>query len=302
MNEGEYMGRLILSGDVLKNALGEKGDEKSCDYSDSEGLLVCGKCNTRKQKDVKVPTSFKKSGVWRVPVPCLCRLEEIKLEEERRQKMEFEFKMQSLQRDGITDTKYLDFTFEQDDGRDSKVSDVCKKYVEKWDDMRADNIGMLLYGDVGAGKSFMACCIANALLKRLVSVSVTNFPRLLDSIQKDMFRNNKNSNDDVQQSIADRLQKYSLLVIDDLGVERDTSYSIEQIFNIIDTRSRSGKPTIITTNLSMNDIKNPVSLAHKRIYDRILEMCPILLKFEGESRRIEKAANKREKARRLLGL
>ena len=99
-----------------------------------------------------------------------------------------------------------------------------------------------------------------------------------------------------------RLQHYSLLVIDDLGVERDTSYSVEQVYNVVDTRAGSGKPVIITTNLSLKDLENPPSLAYKRIYDRVLEMCPIRLKMVGASRRTANATDRRDAARRILGL
>lgn len=94
----------------------------------------------------------------------------------------------------------------------------------------------------------------------------------------------------------------TFLVTDDLGVERDTSYSVEQVFNVIDARSRTGKPLIVTTNLSLADLQNPSSLGYARIYDRILEMCPIRLKLAGDSRRTQNAQERRDKAKRLLGL
>lgn len=59
---------------------------------------------------------------------------------------------------------------------------------------------------------------------------------------------------------------------------------------------------IITTNLSMKDLENPPSLSYKRIYDRVLEMCPIRLKMVGESRRASNASDRRDAARRILGL
>ena len=67
-------------------------------------------------------------------------------------------------------------------------------------------------------------------------------------------------------------------IIDDLGVERSTEYAMEQMFFVIDSRYRSRRPMIITTNLKLSELKNPPDLAHARIYDRILERCaPILL-------------------------
>ena len=263
------------------------------DYTDEDGFLCCGKCHTRKQIDVPFPAA---SGtrMERVGVQCECERKRSEAERDAQERADFNARMERLRRDGITDPAYLRYTFDQDDRRNPAVSDVCQRYVENWRDMKADNIGILFYGDVGTGKSFLACAIANALLEKLVSVSVTNFPRILNTLQ--------GSFDDERQRRIDRLQSYSLLVIDDLGVERDTAYSVEQVYNVIDTRARSGKPLIVTTNLSMKDLQNPPSLAYKRIYDRVLEMCPIRLKLAGASRRVENANSRKDRARRLLGL
>lgn len=265
------------------------------DYYDDEGFLCCGKCHTRKQTEVTTPAfGDHPERKARFGVPCQCEEAEIEKRERERERKDFEQRMEALRRDGITDPAYLRYTFAQDDRRNPDVTDVCLRYVQNWKEMKAENIGILFYGDVGTGKSFLACAIANALLGRLVSVSVTNFPRLLNAIQGTF--------DEERQRRIDSLQRYSLLVIDDLGVERDTAFSVEQVYNVIDTRARSGKPVIITTNLSMKDLQNPPSLAYKRIYDRVLEMCPIRLKMVGESRRAGNANERRDLARRLLGL
>ena len=132
---------------------------------------------------------------------------------------------------------------------------------------------LLLFGDVGTGKSFFAGCIANALLDRDIPVLMTNFPSILNRLTG-MF------SEDRTEFIAS-LELYDLLIIDDLGVERSTEYAMEQMFHVIDSRSR--KPMIITTNLRLEEIKNPPDLAHARIYDRILERgAPIL--FAGNKR------------------
>lgn len=265
------------------------------DYYDDEGFLCCGKCHTRKQHEITLPADGDGTErKVRVGIACKCQAAVLEAEERERERKDFEQRMEALRRDGITDPAYLRYTFAQDDRRNPDVTDVCLRYVQNWKEMKAENIGILFYGDVGTGKSFLACAIANALLGRLVSVSVTNFPRLLNAIQGTF--------DEERQRRIDSLQRYSLLVIDDLGVERDTAFSVEQVYNVIDTRARSGKPVIITTNLSMKDLQNPPSLAYKRIYDRVLEMCPIRLKMVGESRRAGNANERRDLARRLLGL
>ncbi len=67
-------------------------------------------------------------------------------------------------------------------------------------------------------------------------------------------------------AIIASLDDYSLLVIDDLEVERSTEYAMEQMFTVIDSRYRSKKPLIVTTNLKLEEIRNPPGLAHARIY------------------------------------
>ncbi len=71
------------------------------------------------------------------------------------------------------------------------------------------------------------------------------------------------------------------------------------LFSIIDSRSRSGKPLIITTNLKLDELKNPSNLAHARIYDHIVERyAPIL--FAGNNFREDNAASTKAAARGIV--
>ena len=82
-------------------------------------------------------------------------------------------------------------------------------------------------------------------------------------------------------------------------MERGTEYGLEQVYNVIDSRYRSRKPLIVTTNLSHTELQNPQDTAHARIYDRVLEMClPIL--FTGENFRKETAQAKLNGLKELL--
>ena len=92
-----------------------------------------------------------------------------------------------------------------------------------------------------------------------------------------------------------------LLIIDDFGMERGTEYGLEQVYNVIDSRYRSGKPLIVTTNLSLDELNNPPDTAHKRIYDRVTEMCTPVC-FSGVNFRREKAQEKMERLRKLLNV
>ena len=66
----------------------------------------------------------------------------------------------------------LDWKFENDNGRSHRCT--THRYVEQWQTMRAENLGLLLWGGVGTGKSFLAGCIANALMEQEVPVRMTN--------------------------------------------------------------------------------------------------------------------------------
>lgn len=105
--------------------------------------------------------------------------------------------------------------------------------------------------------------------------------------------------EDKNNYISD-LMRYPLLILDDVGMERQTEYAMEQVFNVIDARYRSGMPLIITTNLSLAELKAPKSRDHARIYDRILEMCQPV-NFGNQGRRADIARGKMRRAAELLG-
>lgn len=182
------------------------------------------------------------------------------------------------------------WNFEKDNGK-NPVMKVARDYVSKWSDFASKNAGLVLWGDVGTGKTFFAACIANALVEQNVSVKMTNFSTILNDLFAESDKN----------KYLDRLNDYSLLIIDDLGIERGTEYVLEQVYNVIDTRYKSGKPLIITTNLTLDELKYPTDIPHKRIYDRVLGMCvPVM--FNGTNFRKEEAEAKMEAAKKLFGM
>lgn len=260
------------------------------DYTEN-GLLMCGKCHSPKQKRQLLPGRDGSKSECIVPITCQCAQKAQEQEREKKAMQDFQVQMQELQeRFHVSDEAYQRFTFSADDRRDEKRSTTCRRYVEKWPEMKEHNMGILFYGSVGTGKSFYACSIVNALLEHRVSATVTNFPRLLNILQGARDR----------QAIIDHFQSYQLLVIDDLGTERDSSYGAEQIFNVIDSRARSELPLIVTTNMALEELENPPDMRLARIYDRVLEMCPIRIKMTGESRRSGNAKRRTELARELL--
>lgn len=193
---------------------------------------------------------------------------------------------------GFPDSEMEKWSFDKDDLSNEKISTIARKYVDNFDEMKSRGKGLLFYGSVGTGKTFMSACIANALIEKGHPCLVTNFARLCNTISG-MF--------DGKQQYIDGLDKFHLLVIDDLASERDTEYMGEIVQNIIDARYRSGLPLIITTNLTADELKHPAEMRKKRIYSRLFEMC-VPIEVKGKDRRKEKIKSDYKDLEELLGL
>lgn len=259
------------------------------DYIDDEGYLCCGKCHTRKQCEVEFLGQMQK-----VPIMCRCREEAWTASQRAEEQRKAQKNVEELQRQGMADKQYLEWTIDKDDGKNPKVSNIVRKYIERWPEMKDSNTGLLFFGDVGTGKTFYAACIANALVSQGVPVLITSLPTLISAMNNGGFETGKDT-------VLKQLMKKPLVIIDDLGIERNTEYSFEKIYEVIDTRYKSGLPLIVTTNLTKRELEQPDDIRNKRIFDRVLEMCaPVMV--AGESRRTVKATQKRKAARELLGI
>lgn len=248
------------------------------------GLLYCGNCNTPKQTVIEFLGKEKT-----VFCTCKCRQEELAKEEEERKRQEHLRNIANMRINGIHDENIRGWNF--DKAEPSKFIDKAKTYCDKWSEMYENNIGLLFFGNVGTGKTFLAACIANRLIDSGVSVLMTNFSKAINDLTG--FKE-----EDKNRYIAS-FNKYDLVIFDDLGVERQSDFANEQVFNIVDSRYKNGQPIIVTTNLSIEDLKNAKDMKQKRIYDRILEMT-IPMKVDGASRREQLHRNKLELAKELL--
>lgn len=257
-----------LGGIIAGMLLGRKAEAEDGDYySKADGLLYCGKCHTQKETHTEINgTTF--------TVPCLCKCgeEEWERKEHEWQKEQHRIRIENLRVSGIADDSLRDVRFEDSDGCENIQK--CQAFVDHWYEIKEQNTGLLMSGPVGTGKTYAAACIANALIDRGVPVLMTNFPTILSTSKFEM-------NELVRQAM-----EYDLIIVDDLGVERDTDYSSETVYQFIDACYRRKKPMIVTTNLSLKDLRVQEGLRYKRIYDRVLQMC-VPMVFTGESRRVE---------------
>ena len=269
----------------MENAKNE-GMKASDDYMDTEtGLLMCGKCHTKKQKKI----SF--LGVERV-VGCLCQCaaEEMEREREKHREEEELLHIRQMKSAGLQDSTFFDYTFANCD-ETHPCAQYARRYAENFAEFQKNGQGLLFWGNVGTGKTFLAGCIANALMEKNIPVLMTSFPKLLNALGG-IYSGEKNE-------YLKSLNRYQLLIIDDLGVERDTPYVLETVYLVIDERYKSGKPFIITTNLSLEKLRNPADLEHGRIYDRIMERC-VPVAFSGKNYRTDKGRKNMENAAGIL--
>ena len=252
-----------------------------------DGLLYCGKCKTQKQVRV---TFF---GQERTPFClCKCAAEQREREEKEQRRRERELIIQEKRKAGFPDKELINCTFTNDDHANEKISNVAQRYADNFTTMLKDGKGLLLFGGVGTGKTYIAACIANALIDRGYDCLVTNFARLINTISG-MYAG--------KQEYIDSLNAFDLLIIDDLAAERDTEYMNEIVYNIIDSRYRAGLPLIITTNLTADELKNPADVKKQRIYSRLLEIC-IPIEVTGEDRRRARLKRDYGEYKNLLGL
>lgn len=256
------------------------------DYIGNDGLIYCGKCHTPKQTRI---TTYNGETVIAM---CLCKCEsdkrdeQEKLDKQRRRTEE----IRSMRYDGFPDFEMRGWKFENDDQVNSQIN-IAKRYANNFSEFFKKHKGLLLFGGVGTGKTFMSACIANALIDKGIPCLVTNFARISNTLMGVCEK----------QTYIDSLNKYDLLVIDDLASERNTEYMNEVVMNVIDSRYRSGKPLIVTTNLTADELKNPRDISRKRIYSRLFEMC-IPVEIKGYDRRKKKLIDEHDEFAQLLGL
>ena len=257
------------------------------DYLGEDNLYYCGKCHTRKQTAVMLFDTKKIA-----PCICKCRADELKAEEDARKQREHFDKVMRMRSVGFPEKAMSTWTFENDDGSNPKMSNAMRKFVENFPTFQKEGKGLLLFGTVGTGKTFLAACVANALIDNGIPCLVTNFARIANEVQG-LFEG--------KQEYYDNLNKYPLLVIDDLSAERKTEYMQEIVFNVIDARYRANLPLIVTTNLTREELMHPSDLMYQRIFSRLFEMCTPI-EVSGKDRRQQALREDIGKYKNLLEL
>lgn len=257
-------------------------------HYEKDGHIYCKTCN--EIIDGKpIPMLDKKLMIIRNA----CKCDRDRAEQEKLREKQIE--QDRLRKNCFISKNQIAYTFENaDEDTDKEIIKKTKNYVKHFEEMRKDNVGLLLYGNVGSGKTYLACSIANAIITEYsYTVKMRNFAQILNDLQKGGFNLDRNE-------YIEQITNPTLLILDDFGIERNTEYALEQIYNVINARYLKARPTIITTNLNFKDIeKEQEDIMLCRIYSRIIEMC-LPLRVTGLDRRKIQSKEKLKKAQNLI--
>lgn len=209
---------------------------------------------------------------------------------------EIKRRKESLRRRAFTDVYDYGFAGFKIDKENRSYYDIAISYVRHFRENRDDNIGMIFYGLPGTGKSHLAFSIANNLLEYGYKVIVLSQTGLMQEIKRVSKFGTQG-----EVEFFDEIGRCDLLILDDLGVGGRSDWELSQLYKAIDDRYRAKLPTIVTTNLDMEELCKYLSYdGVDRTFDRLMEMCPIPVEFKNRPRRLQTAEKKREKFMRRM--
>lgn len=169
----------------------------------------------------------------------------------------------------------------------TKAVQICQNFVENF---RLDYRNLFFYGTVGTGKSFLSCCVAKELMDKGNLVIYFSASELFDTLSKSTFDRDST---EALSGISEDIYDCDLLIIDDLGTELTNAFVSSRLFSCLNNRHMRKKATIITTNLSLGELRDRYS---DRIFSRITSNYTVC-KLTGPDIRMKKktaAASKTE--------
>lgn len=157
-----------------------------------------------------------------------------------------------------------------------KVVDSCRRYVR---DFGSESKNLLFTGSPGLGKTHLSLAIAEGVARSGRLVMYVSAPHLMDELERGKFQK-----DEAALEFREIIFSCDLLVIDDLGTEMVTRYTQSEVYDLVNTRLNTSRPTIINTNLGLKEIEKTYT---SRVFSRIAGMYAVV-QFKGRDIRLQK--------------
>ncbi|WP_051299096.1 ATP-binding protein [Marinobacterium litorale] len=220
-------------------------------------------------------------------------LEEREAEEERKRQIEFEeerrkaavaAKRKQLEQrisSSLIPDKYLTRSFDNyrvETDAQGRALETTRRFAEHFDQFQRTGAGLIMIGRPGTGKTHLACAIANALIEKGATVLFVTVSKMIRRIRETYRRDSEYT----EQQMIDSLRDVDLLIIDEVGIQRGTESEEHLLFEVLNERNSVFGPTIILSNLTVEEIKAYVG---ERALDRLREGGGKLVVFDWGSYR-----------------
>lgn len=231
----------------------------------SRANIIESKCNT-------CGKPFEVNGI-----PALCDCERKSAEEQA-----LDIKAQAIKQ--MLDSKrkacfrfpaMYEMNFSNSENGNAKAEEYAHRFVDMVSHEKAHRFGMVLSGPAGTGKTFLAACIANAIIDKRLSCKFTKISEVSDSITDDYGKS---------ADVINALCSYDCVILDDFGADISNDKLRSRAYEIIDALYMSNTPFIITTNLSPDKMTADRDNFNVRTYSRIFGAC-VVLSLAGHDRR-----------------
>lgn len=277
------MENIVSKNKNLLETMRSNFDVKNYELKEDEylknGVVYCKKCNTPRMASHKDHTFYSK---------CKCQDEEIEREREKERALKVQQYYNQLKLNSMQTVRFAQVSFDKTDlDRPAdfiNAHERCQTYVERWETINPTGLGIYLCGDVGTGKTRLTACVGNALMQqKYVPVIFTTIIDILKELKTVMNVSNKTT--DTEQALMYKLSQVDLLIIDDLGTEKLSTWSQEKIFDLINSRYNKKKCTIFSSNYDLEQLLKRGF--EQRTIDRIAEMSHAKIRLQGDSYRLK---------------